>query len=89
MRRVTCHRPAMPVLALCTEERVRRRLAMLWGVESVRTPEIRGTEDVVTLALRAVVERCGGQAGDTVVIVAGTPYQVSGRTNLIKVEVVE
>lgn len=88
-RRVTCHRPAMPVLALCTEERVRRRLALLWGVESERTPEIRRTEEVVSLALRAVVQRCGAGRGDMAVIVAGTPYQVSGQTNLIKVEAVE
>ncbi len=88
-RRVTCHRPPMPVLALCTEERIRRRLALLWGVESQRTEEIRRTEEVVSLALQAIVERCGAQSGDTAVIVAGTPYQVSGRTNLIKVEAVE
>ncbi len=87
-RRVTCHRPTMPVLALCTDERIRRRLALLWGVESERTAEIRRTAQVVDLALQAVVARCGARPGDTAVIVAGTPYQLSGRTNLIKVETV-
>ena len=87
-RRVTCHRPSMPVLALCTEERIRRRLALLWGVESERTVKIERTSHVTQLALDAVVRRCGGLPGDTVVIVAGTPYQSSGRTNLIKVETV-
>ncbi len=87
-RRVTCHRPSMPVLALCTEERIRRRLALLWGVESERTVRIERTSHVTELALDAVARRCGGQPGDTVVIVAGTPYQSSGRTNLIKVETV-
>ena len=79
----------MPVLALCTEERVRRRLALLWGVESVLTPGIDRSEEIVSRALEATVERCGARSGDTAVIVAGTPYQVSGRTNLIKVEAVE
>ena len=88
-RRVTCHRPTMPVLALCTEERIRRRLALIWGVESVLTPLIDRSEEIVSSALRATVEHCGAQPGDTAVIVAGTPYQVSGRTNLIKVEAVE
>ena len=87
-RRVTCHRPSMPVLALCTEERIRRRLCLLWGVESKQTPVIERTSHVTELALHAAAERCGAQPGDTVVIVAGTPYQLSGRTNLIKVETV-
>ncbi len=88
-RRVTCHRPAMPVLALCTEERIRRRLALLWGVESERTVQIERTSHMTELALRAVVNRCSALPGDTVVIVAGTPYQLSGQTNLIKVETVK
>jgi pyruvate kinase len=87
-RRVTCHRPSVAVLALCTEERIRRRLALLWGAESEQTVRIERTSHVTELALRAVVKRCGAQPGDTVVIVAGTPYQESGRTNLIKVETV-
>ncbi len=88
-RRVTCHRPSMPVLALCTEERIQRRLALLWGVESEQTAQIERTSHMTALALRAAVDRCGAQPGDTVVIVAGTPYQLSGRTNLIKVETVQ
>ena len=88
-RRVTCHRPTMPVLALCTEERIRRRLALLWGVESDLTPALDRTEEIVAWALQATVARCGAGSGDVAVIVAGTPYQVSGRTNLIKVETVE
>ena len=87
-RRVTCHRPSMPVLALCTTERIRRRLALLWGVESERTVEIERTSHMTELALRAAADRGGARPGETVVIVAGTPYQLSGQTNLIKVETV-
>ena len=87
-RRVACHRPGMGLLALCTDERVRRRLTLTWGVESELAEEIRGTAHMVQLALRAAVGRGGAQPGENVVIVAGTPYRVSGRTNLIKVETV-
>ena len=87
-RRVACHRPRMPILALSPDEGVRRRLALIWGVESERSEEIRGTSHMVEVALKAAVARCGARPGDTVVIVAGTPYRVSGRTNLIKVETV-
>lgn len=85
-RRVACHRPRMPLLALCTTEAIRRRLTLLWGVESELADEITGTAQMVRLALAAAGPRCGAKPGDVVVIVAGTPYRVSGRTNLIKVE---
>ncbi len=41
---------------------------------------------MVRLALTAATSRCGAEPGEVIVIVAGTPYRVSGRTNLIKVE---
>jgi pyruvate kinase len=87
-RRVACHRPRMELLALCTAERIRRRLTLTWGVESELTEEIRGTAHMVELAVHAAVARCGAQPGESVVVVAGTPYRVSGRTNLIKVETI-
>ena len=87
-RRVACHRPGMALLALCTDERVRRRLTLTWGVESELTEEIRGTAHMARLAVGVAVAKAGAQPGDSVVVVAGTPYRVSGRTNLIKVETV-
>ena len=87
-RRVACHRSSIPVLALCTDERARRRLTLVWGAESERVEEICSTSHMVDLALDAAVRRLGAQPGETVVIVGGTPFQVAGRTNLIKVETV-
>ena len=72
-RRVACHRPGMGLLALCTDERIRRRLTLTWGVESELTEEIRGTAHMVRLALHAAVARGGARPGESVVIVAGTP----------------
>ncbi len=85
-RRVACHRPCMGLLALCNDERVRRRLTLTWGVESELAEEIRGTAHMVQLAVRAAARRCGARPGENIVVVAGTPYRVSGRTNLIKIE---
>jgi pyruvate kinase len=85
-RRVSCHRPRIPVLALCTEERIRRRLALMWGVESELSGEITRTSQMVQLSLKSVIRRGEAQAGEKIVIVAGTPFQISGKTNLIKVE---
>lgn len=83
--RVACHRPAMALLALCEREEIRRRLALCWGVESALTDPIQGTTHMVSLAQRFAESRCGARAGESIVVVAGTPYRVSGQTNLIKV----
>ena len=84
--RVACHRPKMPILALCSTSEVCRRLALSWGVEPTLVEPISGTAHVVKLSAEAATRILGAQMSDVMVIVAGTPYNVPGKTNLIKVE---
>jgi pyruvate kinase len=86
-RRLVCHRPHRPVLALAASPKIQRRLALTWGVESARVKIIKETDDIVHVAL-SEVQRCGlAGKGDTIVIIAGTPpHGQSGRTNTLKVE---
>lgn len=85
-RRVACHRPLIPVLALTSHPDSRRRLALTWGVESELVENIRNTHHMVSLAFKHAVQ-CGAAApGDEIVITAGTPYGTAGRTNMLKVE---
>jgi pyruvate kinase len=85
-RRVTCHRPKMPVLALCSNNEVCRRMALSWGVEPVLVETIGGTAHLVKLSAEAAMRILGAGASDVMAIVAGTPYNVPGKTNLIKVQ---
>lgn len=81
-------RPKAPIVAATTSEKVRRRLALVWGVESVSVPEATNTDDVFDLSL-AGAEKAGYiSAGDLVVITAGVPVGVAGATNLMKVHIV-
>jgi pyruvate kinase len=85
-RRVSCHRPRIPILALTSHADSRRRMALTWGVESELVENIRDTNHMVSLAFAQVIS-CGVAApGDTIVITAGTPYGTAGRTNMLKVE---
>lgn len=86
-RRLVCHRPHRPVLALATSPKIQRRLALSWGVESARVKIIKETDDIVNVGL-SEVQRCGlAGKGDVIVIIAGTPpHGQSGRTNTLKVE---
>jgi pyruvate kinase len=89
VRRVSCHRPKMPVIALCSSPETCRRMSLLWGVEPVLVPPISGTAHLVKSSAEAAVKILQAQPDDVLTIVAGTPYNVSGKTNLIKIEVVQ
>jgi pyruvate kinase len=85
-RRVACHRPTIPLLALTSHSENRRRLALTWGVESELTENILNTKHMVELAFEHTLHYGLAAPGDIIVITAGTPYGVAGRTNMLKVE---
>jgi pyruvate kinase len=87
--RVARERPASPVLGLTPSLRTARRLALVWGVHAAVSEEIHDVEEMVALACRRVREHGFGHAGDTVIIVAGMPFGVSGTTNMLRIATVE
>jgi pyruvate kinase len=85
-RRVASHRPKMPILALCSNGEICRRLAISWGVQPALVEAIGGTAHLVKLSAEAATRILGATMSDVMTIVAGTPYNVPGKTNLIKVQ---
>jgi pyruvate kinase len=85
-RRVACHRPKMPILALCSSKEVCRRLTLSWGVRPLLFEPVAGTAHLVRLSVEAATKVLGAKPEDVLTIVAGTPYNMPGKTNLIKVE---
>ncbi len=86
-RMVARHRPTVPLLAVTVEEKIRRRLALVWGVTSVCVHEHQDTERMVEDALKVAREQRMVMPGDRVVITAGVPAGVSGTTNMLQVRV--
>src|ERR1700739_3695343 len=82
------HRPKMPIIALCTSPETCRRMSLTWGVEPALVPMITSTAHLVRLSAEAATKILKAQPDDVLAIAAGTPYNVTGKTNLIKVEVV-
>lgn len=85
-RRVACHRPTIPILALSAVAESRRLLALTWGVVAARVEIIENTRHMVFMTFEQVTQHGLAQPGDLLVITAGTPYGTAGRTNLLKVE---
>lgn len=87
-RRVACHRPKMPVIALCSSKDICRRLSITWGVEPELVPPLAGTAHLVKLSAEAAAKILKAEPDAVLTIVAGTPFNMPGKTNLIKVETV-
>jgi len=81
-------RPGCPVIAMTTEERVRRQLAIVWGVTPCLTGTVDSTDRIFSLCVNTAKKEGLVKAGDTVVITAGVPIGKSGSTNLIRAQVV-
>jgi pyruvate kinase len=88
-RAVARHRPTTPILAVTSSEKTQRRLALVWGIQSALVPETASTDTMIAASLAAAVEQGVAVSGDLVVITAGVPFAISGRTNMIQVRVVE
>jgi pyruvate kinase len=84
-RMVSKYRPKAPIIAITSDERVMRRLALVWGVTAINGDKVTTTDDLFAAALEAGKSTGTLEAGDTVVITAGVPIGKSGATNLIKI----
>lgn len=88
-RMISRFRPGCIVAALTTEERVRRQLAISWGVAPYLSGNVDSTDRLFSLCVDSAKKEGLVQSGDTVVITAGVPIGRSGSTNLIKAQVVK
>lgn len=88
-RRIAKYRPRVPVIAFTESLEVRRQLNLVWGVKSVKVKELFETDRSVQLMEEYLLQQGLVQKGDRIVIATGIPISQRGRTNMIKVSVIE
>jgi len=88
-RMIARFRPACPVAALTMNEKVRRQLALCWGVKPCLVGEVNSTDRIFSLCAETALKEGLVRDGDTVVITAGVPLGCSGSTNLLKAHVID
>ncbi len=88
-RMISRFRPGCVVVGLTTEERVRRQLAISWGIHPCLVGNVDSTDRLFSLSVDAARKEGLVNPGETVVITAGVPIGRSGSTNLIKAQVVK
>jgi pyruvate kinase len=85
-RKVAALRPPVPILAVTTEPTTYHQLALVWGVVPVLVDRVPGYDAMLEVVRGLILKRGLAMSGDCIVTTAGLPWDVSGSTNLIKVE---
>ncbi len=78
-------KPGCPIIGCTTSERVYRQLNLLWGVSPLYLKREETTEELFADAVAEAKKAGYVKAGDIVVITAGVPLGVAGKTNMIRV----
>jgi len=87
-RRISRLRSAIPILALTPEVPVYNQLALSWGVESLITPVVSHTDEMVKQVDALLIESGRVSKGEPVIIIAGAPPGIPGSTNALRVHIV-
>jgi pyruvate kinase len=78
-------RPEAPVLGATPRLQTARRMAVIWGVHAVETPDVHSMTEMVSRACRVAVAEGIAKAGETIVVTAGTPFGTPGATNSLRI----
>ena len=80
-------RPRRPVVALTHVVTSLQHMAIEWGVTPVVIPESKDVDDLWRHSIEAARDAGIVEAGDRVVLTAGTAVNIPGSTNVIKVDI--
>ena len=84
-RRMSRLRSPIPMLALTPDTGTYNRLALSWGVESLLTPVVNHTDEMVMQVDSILIDSKRVKLGDLVLIVAGSPPGIPGSINAMRV----
>ncbi len=85
VRRLARLHTPLPLLAFTPLKETVNQLALTWGTKTFLVDSVDSTDAMVELVDKAMLQVPGYHEGDTLVIVAGSPPNTSGSTNLIRV----
>lgn len=83
--RIARERPDAPILSLTPNLSTARRMALVWGVHSVQTRDVKNVEEMVENATRTAVKEGFTESGRPIAIIAGMPFGKPGATNLLRI----
>lgn len=85
-RQISRFRPEMPIVALTSNPKTYHQLALYWGVIPVDPAVSKNVQEALATTSQFALANGLVKSGDLVVITAGSPFGVSGTTNMMIVE---
>jgi pyruvate kinase len=79
-------RPSMPIIAMTSNEKCYHQMAFNWGVTPFLSTEVKTFADAFSKVSAFAMENKIVEYGDLAVVTAGSPFGVSGTTNMMVVE---
>ena len=89
-RKAAKFRPSVPIVAATPNDRVRRQLAVTWGVDARYATYAADMDAILRTAVDSAIEAGVAESGDTIVVLAGMMNDLpeTDVTNTLKVHVV-
>jgi len=84
-RRMSRLRFKIPMKAFTPDPAIRRRMALIWGIESFVVDRVKHTDEMFHQVDDVLLREGLAEVGDTVVVISGSPPGVSGSTNDLRV----
>ena len=82
---ISRYKPVCPIIGCTTSEKVYHQLNLLWGVKPLYLKREETTEELFADAVAEAKNAGYVKEGDIVVITAGVPLGIAGKTNMIRV----
>ena len=86
---ISKYRPPVPIIACTPDVEVQRRLALYWGVNARVVPHLVGTDKMIETVEDLLLKERLAKKGDRIAILGGAPLAARGKTNMMKLHVVQ
>jgi len=81
-------RPRVPIIGFTMDKTIQRRMNLYWGVMPyiMRFPE--NTDRMISESERALLKKGLAKKGDSITIIATSPFTLGGKTNIMKLHMI-
>ncbi|MCU1509974.1 MAG: pyk [Glaciihabitans sp.] len=87
-RRMSRLRFRIPMKAFTPDPAIRRRMSLIWGIESFVVDRVKHTDAMYRQVDDVLLAEGLAEVGDKVVVISGSPPGISGSTNDLRVHIV-
>lgn len=87
-RRMSRLRFRIPMRAFATDEAIRRRMALFWGIQSYLVDPVQHTDEMFLEVDEQLLSAGLVAKGDKVVVISGSPPGIAGTTNDLRVHII-